>query len=115
MFIANIIDTLWATQGVFVLMTDGKCTESHSGPDVNKICLEEYPEYTFWLSSSVPYLVLSRPSFSTNIRSRIPKYEEMTEEKISSLDIAPGWHMLAGEGYAGVTQTMVRVSARTSN
>jgi len=34
----------------------------------------------------------------------------MSKTKISSLDVPPGWHELAGEGYAGVNQMMVMMN-----
>jgi len=53
MLIASIIDTVWAKEQVYILMTDGKCEDSRQGPEVDKVCLVEYPDYTFWVYSSV--------------------------------------------------------------
>lgn len=36
--------------------------------------------------------------------SSIPRYQENREGHIASLDLPAGWHILAGEGYRGITQ-----------
>ena len=107
---ASLIDTYWSREQVYIYMTEGDCKTSYRGPDVNKVCLDEYPGYMFWINSSAIHLPGTLAYLPSDIKHRLPRYQEMSKTKISSLDVPPGWHELAGEGYAGVNQMMVVIN-----
>jgi len=53
MFDASLLNTIWSREQVYIYMTEGDCKTSSRGPEVNKVCLDEYPGYIFWINSSV--------------------------------------------------------------